>query len=153
MPPVPDSRHPTAGFTLLETIVALVILSAVVSAFFELVSTAYRAADRAEAAALAFDHRSNALELATTINPMTSPQGTFDLGPYRIQWVSRLIEPAQQSSAFPTGKGDFVVALYRVTLSFPDDPSITPVVVTQIGYRREKAAPPQPGVANSLTGL
>ena len=125
-----------AGFTLIETIVALVILSTTLIAFYSLVSTLLNSAVRLQAASIAYDRRFNALELATTLNPMLRPQGSFDLGLYRIDWTSQLIENVRQSSGYPSGAGTFQAGLYRVTLRFPDDAAIPPVVVTRLGYRR-----------------
>jgi prepilin-type N-terminal cleavage/methylation domain-containing protein len=133
------SGNRAAGFTLIETIVALVILSAALMAFYSLLSTLLNGAVRLEAGSLAYDRRTNALELATTLNPMLAPQGRFDLGTYRISWTSRLLDNIRQSSRYPSGRGIFWVGLYRVTLAFPDDPQIPPIEVTRVGYRRADA--------------
>lgn len=127
----------TAGFTLIETLVALVILSSVLLAFYGLLSAALTSADRMNAAAIAYDRRANALELATAVNPMASPLGTFSLGTYRISWTSRLLGDLRRSGTYPAGSGSFTVGLYRVTLRFPDDPSTAPISVTRLGYRRD----------------
>jgi prepilin-type N-terminal cleavage/methylation domain-containing protein len=144
-----DRRRAAAGFTLIETIVALVILSTALIAFYSLLSTLLNSAGRLQAASIAYDRRLNALELATTLNPMLAPQGRFDLGLYRISWTSQLIDKVRRSSRYPAGQGVYEVALYRVTLAFPDEASVPPVTVTRLGYRRvdmpatlSAAAPP-----------
>jgi general secretion pathway protein I len=125
------------GFTLIETIVALVILSTAVVVFYNFLSTALNSAGRVQFASLAYDRHVNALELATSLNPMDLPQGVLDLGTYHIQWTSQLLGDVRQSSLYPAGRGIFKVALYRITLSFPDDSQIAPITVTRLGYHRD----------------
>ena len=144
MPPAPPDRPGPAGFTLIETLVALVILAAALLAFYQFLATALNGAAAAERAAAAYDRRQNALALAATLNPMATPAGNFDLGLYRIRWRSEPEGALRQSSGFPSGTGQFIIALYRVVLDFPGEPDILPVEVTKFGYRRE--APP-PGAS------
>lgn len=132
MPPAPD--HP-AGFTLIETLVALVILAAALLAFYQFLGSALGGAAAVERAAVSYDYRQNALALAAAINPMEAPEGSFDLGLYRIRWRSAALGAARQSSGFPEGKGQFMIALYRVVLDFPGRPAIPAVEVTKLGYR------------------
>ena len=131
-----EPHRPEAGFTLLETIVALVILSAGLMAFYSFLVTMFQAADRLQAASIAYDRQANALELSQTINPMASPQGTFDAGTYHIAWTSERIRDERQSSRYRIGAGIFRVALYRMTFRFPDSRSVPPVEIAKLGYRR-----------------
>jgi prepilin-type N-terminal cleavage/methylation domain-containing protein len=139
MPQAHDRVRAAAGFTLIETIVALVVLSTTLIVFYDFLSTVLNGANRVQAAAIAFDRRMNALELATTLNPMDLPQGSFDLGTYRIQWDSQLVGEVHQSSRYPAGPGLFKVALYRIRLSFPDHGEIAPIAVTRVGYHPDSA--------------
>lgn len=132
-----ERNRADAGFTLLETIVALVILTAGLMGFYSFLVTMLNGANRLQAAAIAYDRQANALELAKTVNPMDAPDGTFDLGSYRIQWSSQLLKNVRQSSRYPTGAGVFKVALYLVTFRFPDDGGVEPIAVTKLGYHRD----------------
>ena len=125
------------GFTLIETIVALVILSTAVVVFYNFLSTALNSANRVEAASIAYDRHMNALALASSFNPMDLPQGVLDLGTYHIQWSAQLLGNVRQSSRYPAGTGIFKIALYRITLTFPDDNQIAPITVTRLGYHRD----------------
>jgi len=140
---MPGSKADTAaGFTLIETIVALVILSAVMIGFYDFLSTALNGAHRMELASVAYDHQINALELATALNPMEKPEGTLDLGRYRVQWTSHPLGDTRQSSGYPAGQGTFKVALYRMIFTFPDDAEIPPIEVTRLGYRSDNVPDP-----------
>ena len=126
-----------AGFTLLETIVALVILTAGLMGFYGFLVTMLNGANRLQAASVEYDRQANALELAKTLNPMDAPEGSFELGSYRIQWSSQLLKSVHQSTRYPTGAGVFKVGLYLVTFSFPDDNGIASIAVTKLGYHRD----------------
>ena len=130
----------SAGFTLVETLVALAILSACLLAFYEFLASAQNGAAAVQRAAAAHDRQQNALSLATALNPMDAPEGNFDLGEYRIRWRTELLTAPRQSSGFPNGKGRFTIALYRVVFDFPGEPSIQAVEVTKLGYRPLPAA-------------
>lgn len=137
-----------AGFTLIETIVALVILATAVVVFYNFLSGQLYGAHRVDSAANAYDRRMNALELAAALNPMATPQGTFDLGSYRIEWTAQQLGDVRQSSRYPAGRGIFKVALYRVMFTFPGDPETAPISVTRLGYRRDDVPDPLRGTAN-----
>ena len=132
-----DRTQAGAGFTLIETIVALVILASAVVVFSSFLSSQLNGAGRVEQAANSYDRHMNALEIATAINPMATPQGTFDLGTYRIAWNSQLVGEVHQSSRYPAGRGIFKVALYRITFSFIGGMETAPLAVTRLGYRRD----------------
>jgi general secretion pathway protein I len=137
MPTRADSPPPAAGFTLIEVIVALVILSVSLMAFYEFLSSSLHAADRLQQATTAYDRTENALALATALNPMETPDGTLNLGTYRIHWRAERIGEERVSTAYPSGKGRFIVALYRLVFDFPDDRDFAPVEVTKLGYHRQ----------------
>jgi len=135
------ARH-DGGFTLLEALVALVILSVGLLVFYEFLSGSLRAADRVRNASDAYDRDRNALALASTINPMMSPEGVLDLGRYRIRWRSERITAMFRNTNFPAADpGQFTIALYRMVLDFPDDLAFAPVVVTKLGYNRQTSSP------------
>ncbi len=140
------------GFTLLETLVALVILSGVLLVFYNFLSTSLSGAGRVESASIAYDHQMNALELATMLNPMDKPTGAIDLGAYRISWTSQPVGGVQQSSGYPAGRGIFRVALYHVTFSFPGDLETPPVEITRLGYHRPDISSPLSSSPLSVNG-
>jgi len=76
------------------------------------------------------------------------PQGSFDLGTYRIRWTSRRLGDVRQSTRFPAGPGIFKVALYRMVFVFPGDGDTPPIGVMRLGYRREDVPNPMLGAAH-----
>jgi general secretion pathway protein I len=140
-------REAEAGFTLIETIVALIILAGGLLAFYSFLSTALAAAGRAQAVSIEFDRRMNALEIATALNPMASPEGKVDLGSYSIAWSSTPIADPQQGSAYPLGKGIFKIGLYKVTFTFPGT-RVPAVEVTRMGYSRDNVTNPFAATVN-----
>jgi prepilin-type N-terminal cleavage/methylation domain-containing protein len=137
MPTTGANPPNSAGFTLIETLVALVILAAALFAFYAFLASALNGAAGAERAATAYDFRQNSLALAAVLNPMETPQGSFDLGNYRIHWRAERIGAELQSSGFPSGKGRFKIALYRVLFDFPEEPEFPGVEVTRFGYHSD----------------
>jgi len=135
MPTRPDASG-SGGFTLVEALVALVILAACLIGFYQFLATALDGAAAAERAATAYDHRQSALALAAAVNPMETPEGSFDLGAYRIRWRSQRLGTVRQSNAFPVGKGEFAIALYRIVFDFPGENGLPEIEVTKLGYHR-----------------
>jgi prepilin-type N-terminal cleavage/methylation domain-containing protein len=134
-PDLPEPASETAGFTLVETLVALAVLAIMLLAFYQFLASALGGAAAAERAAIAYDRRQNALALAATLNPMEHPAGSFDLGSYRIRWRSQAIGIPRRNSGFVAGSGRFIVGLYRVVLDFPGEPGDPAVEVVKLGYR------------------
>jgi prepilin-type N-terminal cleavage/methylation domain-containing protein len=140
-------RAAGGGFTLIETLVALVILSAVLMGFYELLSTVLNSARHVGDASIAFDRKANELELAAALNPMAYPQGSFELGRYRIAWTSRPLTAPRESTAFFEGAGPFTVALYDVQLTAPVETGNESTEVTVLGYHRDAPLPNYLGAA------
>lgn len=131
---MPPDRRNTAGFTLIEALVALVLLSTGLIAFHEFLGSAFISAERVRQAASEYDCGQNALALASTLNPMAAPQGSFDAGTYHIRWRARRLGDVRQSRGYPSGRGRFQTALYRVVLDFPELPQFAAIEVTKLGY-------------------
>jgi prepilin-type N-terminal cleavage/methylation domain-containing protein len=148
-----DGTDRQSGFTLIETIVALAILGTAMVTFFAFLSNALGSAHRMELASVAYDRRTNALEIATAINPMELPEGSLNLGPYSIAWSANLLGNVRQSSRYPAGAGIFKVALYRINFTFPDTTDVPSIEVTKLGYRRDDVPNPvSPTGTGSATG-
>src|SRR5579859_1816996 len=77
-------RNAEAGFTLLEAIVAIVVLLATLVPLYALVSSVSRSAFRVDEANRRAEFETDALNIMATVNPMETPNGALDLGPYAV---------------------------------------------------------------------
>ena len=105
-----------AGFTLLETTVALAIFAAGGMALYGLFNNNLiglgKAADisRREPAVL------RAVEHLSSINIREQPTGQLEIGGFDIGWSSNLVEPVRQSQSLLGFLGSFEVGLYDVDI-------------------------------------
>lgn len=116
--------HKTRGFTLLEAVVALAILSAGTMATFAVLSGALRSIERVEAALRAQTAGMNALAFVETINPLEQPSGEIYLGDARVSWDSRLAAPVVPALTDYLQLGLFDVGLYDVHVAVVIDDSV-----------------------------
>lgn len=116
----------SAGFTLLEAIVALAILTAGTMALFAALNGALRGIERAEAAARLDTATLNAIALLEAVNPMQQPQGEAMLGEVRVAWRATPVEAPGPALTDYLRPGLFDVGLYDVA------------VVLEVGGRVER---------------
>jgi general secretion pathway protein I len=114
------------GFSLLEAVVALVILASSGWALFSWVNASIVSLRRVEDANARSAATSNAVEYMQTVNPMLRPEGAAELGGYRIQWASSLSTPVMSGSNLRRSASPYDLALYdtvvRAFLSDGDQP-------------------------------
>ena len=126
-------RRAAAGFTLLEVIVSMVLISMVGMAAFALinsnVSNLGRIKDHLDRVQLV----RNALAFMEEINPMDKKSGTSTLGPYRISWKAKLAVPRVRDSE----NSFYIVGLYKthVTIKLKAK-DVEEFDVLQVGYYR-----------------
>ncbi|KAF1686623.1 hypothetical protein B1992_06855 [Pseudoxanthomonas broegbernensis] len=107
-------RAAQGGFTLLEAIVAMVIMATSLLALYSWLSTSTLALNRAQAQALALEDARAALALVEDINPMAEPDGERLAAPLAVRWRSRPLterRPGLSRIGLPT-QFDFI--LYRM---------------------------------------
>jgi len=107
-------RHDARGFTLLEAIVALAILTAGTMALFAGLNGALRSIERVEAAAQFDTGTQNAIALIETINPMLRPEGEERIGEVLIRWRSRVIAGPSEGLTEFYSPGLYEVGLYEL---------------------------------------
>jgi general secretion pathway protein I len=126
----PARPRAQAGFTLLEAIVAIVVLFAALVPLYVLVSGVSRSALQVDAANREAEYETDALNIMSQVNPSLNPTGAVDLGPYAVQWNAQPVLKPIDGSAYPAGISAFRIGLYdakvdvvrhdgRVVVSFP----------------------------------
>ena len=124
MPPEPSTRSRArpgprtakrlAGFTLLESIVALAIFAAAVMALYGLFNTNLIALNRTADVSRQVAVVRTAMDYLSSINPRHRGEGDVELGDVEIAWTSTLVEPVRQGQNTLGGMADFEVGLYDV---------------------------------------
>ncbi|WP_206733353.1 prepilin-type N-terminal cleavage/methylation domain-containing protein [Luteimonas sp. YGD11-2] len=107
----PPVRARATGFTLLEAIVAMVVMATSLLALYSWLSTSTFALTRAQAQARSLEDARTALALVEDINPFEHPRGERDIGPLQVRWqATELTErrPGLSSVGFPT-QFDFIL--------------------------------------------
>ena len=110
-----------AGFTLLESSVALAIFAAGGMALYGLFNTNLIALNRTADVSRQVAVVRNAMDYLSSINPRYRPEGEVQLGGVDIVWESALVEPVRQGQNTIGGRGDFDIGLYEVEFVVSDD--------------------------------
>lgn len=138
-----NNRPLSRGFSLLEALVALVILASAGWALFDWINASIVALGRVEEANARSAASANALEFMQSVNPMLRPEGEMDLGDFRIAWRASAITNPIDGSDYPRGRSAFQLALYdtvvRANLRGDDKPWFE-LRLKQVGYKRAREA-------------
>ncbi len=125
------------GFTLLEAIVALVLLAGTGMALFAWLNTNLLSLQRVEASRQRDAVMRGALEYATTLNPMLQPTGERQLGAYTLNWRSEPIFPPRDGVGRVGTQGYYRVGFYRVELEIrQDEELVARFEIKQPGYEQ-----------------
>jgi general secretion pathway protein I len=129
------------GFTLLEAIVALALISTAGMALFAWVNSSIATLSRVEESSQRVAATRNTLQFMQTVNPMLAPSGEETLGDYRIRWQAEPIADTVDGANFPYGTSLYQFALYNTRIEVrgaPQKPDFT-LDVKQVGYKRVRA--------------
>lgn len=130
-------RRRARGFTLLEAIVALVILAAAGMALFAAMSQSLQMVRRAQHARDVDAALRNALAWSGQINPMLRPRGEQPLGDWELRWTSEPVEPPRDGTTGFLAPGLYEVGLYRLHMELWRDGALQrDVVLNRAGYRQ-----------------
>jgi general secretion pathway protein I len=110
-----------AGFTLLEAIVALVIIASSGLALFSWVNTNLHSLARIQQAQQRHNAIRTALAFVETLNPAHTPSGEVRLGTMHIEWQSEALRPLHPGVTPLGGMSRYDVGLYEITLKVLQD--------------------------------
>ena len=102
------------GFTLLETMVALVIFTGAAMALYGLFNTNLIALVRAHDVSRQMPAVRHAIEYLSSINPRETDAGQFEFDGVKVAWSATLLQPVRQSQNVTGGRGYFEVGLYEI---------------------------------------
>lgn len=127
-----------SGFTLLEAIVALVLLTTAGFALFSWINASFDALNRIETNNARAAAEINALEYLKTVNPYVTPEGEEKLGEVSMRWRARAVTDIKPNITDAQTFGIFVVALYDVEVTLESLPKLPRYAfnVRQMGYKR-----------------
>lgn len=133
------------GFSLLEALVAMVILASSGWALLDWVNASVASLRRVEDANARSEASRNIIEYMQGVNPSQRPQGQVDLGQARVQWEAALIAGPADNIDYPRGQGLYQIALYRTKIrAYRGQELWLEMELKQVGYRRVRALLAQP---------
>lgn len=110
-------RNRIQGFSLLETIVAMVLISTLGASLFLWLNSGISSLYRVKALEEENVAKLNVLEYSSSLNPMQSAQGSQNFGSYQAEWRAKPVTEILDASNYPTGIGLYQIALYEITFS------------------------------------
>ena len=99
----PHHTRAHSGFTLLEAIVALVIMATTLMVLYGWLASSTLGAVRSEETAASLSSARTALSYLERVNPMTQPNGTTEFGTFKLTWHA---EPVTDRRTGRTPVGD-----------------------------------------------
>ena len=98
-----------AGFTLLEVIVSMVLISLVGMAAYALINSSVANLGHIKEHLDRVQIVRNALAYMEQVNPMDDKSGTAELGPYKVHWKAEIVQP----KVWNKNDSYYEVALYK----------------------------------------
>jgi general secretion pathway protein I len=132
---------PASGFTLLEAIVAVVLLSTAGLVLFSWINASFDSLRRIEQSNARAAAELNAMEFMKTINPMDQPEGRIKLGSVEVAWRATQLGEAVANRTDTREPGPFTVSMFETEVSLDGRPQLDPYTIKlrQMGYRRSMA--------------
>lgn len=131
-----EGRLRQRGFSLLEAIVALVLLSTTGMALFSWINSTLSGLNHALESTQKIQFRKNALALMQQVNPAIAKTGEMTGAGFTLNWQATAITPLKQEITFNGTQGPYLLGLFdsQVTLS-KDGSVIDDFKLRQIGYQ------------------
>lgn len=125
------------GFTLLETIIALVLISSVGMALLSWVHSNILNLQQVRNANERNQAIRNTLSFMDTVNPSLIPTGEHQLGMFLIRWQATLVDGPKDGVTLEGRIGYFQLALFDNNITIlKDDQILTQFALRQAGYQQ-----------------
>lgn len=130
------SRQGQHGFTLLEAIVALVLLSTTGMALFSWINNTLSGLNHALDSSQKTQFRQNALALMQQVNPAADINGEIKTPSFTLNWQSTAITPLKEEIDPSGAPATYVLGLFdsQVTL-YQNDNKVDEFILRQVGYQ------------------
>ena len=103
-----------AGFTLLETVVALAIFAAAILSLYGLFNTNLISLGRVQDTSKRIPVAQHVMEMLGSVDPREESSGAFRHGGFDIRWSARLLEPERSGQDGLGALGAFDLGLYEL---------------------------------------
>lgn len=132
------------GFTLMEAIVALVLVATTGMALFSWVNSNILTLQRVQATNSQDAATVNALQYLHNVNPMATPDGKVALGTYTMNWTTEQLTEPRDTAGYPTGNGLYQIAMYQtqVRMQSQDGKDWFDFKLQQVGYKKVREIRP-----------
>jgi general secretion pathway protein I len=136
-----NNRRRSLGFTLIEAIVALVLIGSVGMALFSWINASIVSLRRVEDSNARNDAAANVIEYMQSVNPMLTPLGKADFGAYQIQWNSDPLTDEVDGVTSPAGNSLYQMGMYQTKISVvkADDPNWFDLKLKLVGYKKVRS--------------
>ena len=126
------------GFTLIEAIVALVLIASTGMALFGWINSKLITLNRVQEANAQSAATASALDYMSTVNPMLSPQGEATLGAYRLSWRASTSTDPRDGAGYPYGISQYQLALFdtEINIQKADGQPWFGFTLQQVGYQQ-----------------
>lgn len=109
------------GFTLIEAIVALVLMATTGMALFSWVNTNVITLGRVQSSNARDAATVNVLQYLHNVNPMETPEGNVKLGNYTLKWKADALTEPRDGASYPSGIGLYQFAMYQTQVSLTSE--------------------------------
>jgi len=125
------------GFTLLEAIVALVLIATTGIALFDWINANLNSLRHIQQSQQRHEATRNALAFMETVNPQEKPQGEQTIGIYKFKWEAQTLKIPKGGKNTIGRMSIFEVGLYEteVTVMVKDN-LLTRFNLRQVGYKQ-----------------
>lgn len=126
------------GFTLIEAIVALVLIATTGMALFGWINSNIITLNRVQEINAENAATVNAVEYMHNINPMILPEGQADLGSCRLSWKTEAATDPRDGASYSVGISLYQLGMYqtKITVQKPDGQFWFAFALQQVGYKK-----------------
>lgn len=122
-----------AGFSVMETLVAMALLAVAFIPLYSLMQTLADGADRIQNTAGRLAIEESALAILETFDPIAEPEGERMLGEWRLTWTSELVASERPATGY-LGTSIYQVSLFDVTATLQRGTRVRTIEMCRVGW-------------------